>query len=82
MTNELVMADETIANAEAELGRFDDYLHAVDNEMEAAAQHCSRGDEALEACQKEKEQIDDLVKKATEKIHTARVCKGSKSHFR
>lgn len=76
MTNELVMADETIANAEAELGRFDDRLHAVDSEMEAAAQHCSRGDEALEACQKEKEQIDDLVKKATEKIHTARVCKG------
>ena len=76
------MADETIANAEAELGRFDDRLHAVDNEMEAAAQHCSRGYEALEACQKEKEQIDDLVKKATEKIHTARVCKGSKSQFR
>lgn len=76
------MADEAIANAEAALGEFDDKLRAVDTEMETATEHRNRADQAVEVCQREKEQIEEDVKKETKDAHEAQVCKRSKSNLR
>ncbi|KAJ5377879.1 uncharacterized protein N7496_005288 [Penicillium cataractarum] len=69
ISDELAKADEGIANAEAQLGEFDDRLQGADVEMETAIEHCNRADGALEECQKEKEQSAEKVTKVSTNIH-------------
>lgn len=65
----MAKADEGISNAEADLSQYDDALQTVDEEMETAAEHCNRAENALEEAQKQKEQLEDKVKKDMAERH-------------
>jgi hypothetical protein len=57
------------------LSQYDDRLQTVDAELATAAEHCNRTSHALEEGQKEKEQMEDNLKKVSADSREALVCK-------